>query len=122
MEAVGRDPMSHHDEDALGNPRCCLGESGGICQHHANTLRWGVTGQPIFPNLKQPGWRNEVKTGDANRSDEAPSLVLARQKAQREIAVARTRRRQAPITRLLRATTGAFTGRNRRGGFVHRIA
>jgi hypothetical protein len=86
-------------EDAKGNPFCCLTHEGGMCHQHA---------RGILPQLAEPHWYRLAKTGDANRSDEAPTLVLARQKYERQQRVNR---------RLLRATTGAFTGRNR-GGFV----
>ncbi len=70
------------EEDEHGNPLCCLSEPGGICDSHAHSLRWDITQEPLFPRLKQPGWRNDTNTGNANRAPEHETREAALQRMQ----------------------------------------
>jgi hypothetical protein len=94
----------NREDDANGNPKCCIGQPGGICRHHTIALEWEVTDQPIFPKLKQPGWRNDIKTGDANRAPEHETREAALQR------MAEATRRKL---RLAAAICGQPTGHNR---------
>jgi hypothetical protein len=91
-------------EDEHGNPKCCLGAEGGICRFHQHTEEWDITDQPLFPKIKQPGWRNDVRTGDANRAPEHETREAALQR------MAEAKRRKL---RLIEAICGRPTGHNR---------
>lgn len=78
---------------------CCVANAG-LCHRHARA---------VLPQLKEPWWYRQVKTGDAHRSDEAPEQVRKRQKHERTEQLKRTeRRRSLPHARLATALTGAF--------------
>ena len=83
---------------------CCKQADGKLCAKHARS---------VLPQLAQPWWYRDVKTGDANRSDEHPDLVRRRQRNEREIKLRRAIRRGG-ASRLAVAVTGARTGRNRK--------
>lgn len=85
------------------NDDCCKAVEGGLCEKHA---------RGVLPQLAQPWWYRDVKTGDAHRSDEHPANVRRRQRNEREIKLRRLIRRGG-ASRMAVALTGRFT-RNRR--------